>query len=291
MEAKKDELLPAKIKWMQRFFSIAGNIAPKTMLPVMVKLLFTPQRHPLKPPHIECLKHAKKFSFKVTAFRQPGKKVKLACYSWGEGNKTILLVHGWDAKAIDYYKMIPALTEAGYKVVAFDGPGHGQSEGDSSNLVDFKEILPEIVEHIGTPYAIIGHSMGGGATAYMLMETEIKVKRLVLLAIPIISRYFMDESFKFMKIPAKMQRAFFKSMNEKFGESIDRYNLAERTEKIKAEKTLLVYEEHDEEVPVEHIQLFLEKRPEVEPFMVSGVGHNKVQRHPEVIKKVLTFLG
>jgi len=287
---KPKPAVPAKVKWMQRFFSVAGHLAPQALLPVLVKLIFTPKKQTLKPPHIACLEKGDTFSLSVPAFRIPNQQVKLAAYSWGNGDKIVLLVHGWDAKALDFYKMIPPLVEVGYKVVAFDGPGHGASEGDTSNLVDFKEFLPHIIAQIGLPYAIVAHSMGGGASAHMLIEHELEVPRFVMLTVPIVARYFLDESFKFMRIPAKMQKTFFKTMTERFGEDINKYNLLTRKERIKADKILFVYEEFDEEVPVEQSTAFLALQPGIEAMFVSGVGHGRVMKDPKIIERIVQFL-
>lgn len=287
---KKQATLPAKVKWMQRFFSIAGNIAPVTAIHILVKLMFSPQKRVLRPPHKELLKKAQKHALKVSEFRQAKKKLKLKYYTWGKGEKTVLLAHGWDAMAMDFYKMIPALVDYGYRVIAFDGPAHGGSEGSASNLLHFKEVMLDIIEKEGTPYAIIGHSMGGGASCYLLMEHTIKVKRLVLMAIPISSKRFFDGVFSMLKVPQKMQRLFFKGMEEEFNYSIDRMNLATRTERIKSEKIMLVYDEDDEVVSLPDIKEFLKARPEVKPVNIKGAGHNHIIRNKKAIEEIIGFL-
>ncbi|HEX8609467.1 MAG TPA: alpha/beta hydrolase, partial [Pedobacter sp.] len=37
------------------------------------------------------------------------KELEFPCFKWGEGSKTILLVHGWGSKALDFYDLIKAL--------------------------------------------------------------------------------------------------------------------------------------------------------------------------------------
>lgn len=287
----KQTSLPTKVKWMQRFFSVAGNIAPVTAIHIMVRLMFTPQRRVLRPPHKELLKTAHKHILKVSEFRQANKKLKLKYYVWGKGEKTVLLAHGWDAMAMDFYKMIPALVNAGYRVIAFDGPAHGGSEGGLTNLLHFRDVMLEIIGKEGTPHAIIGHSMGGGASCYLLMETPTKVKRLILMAIPISSKRFFDGVFAMLKVPQKMQRLFYKGMEEEFNYSIDRMNLATRTEKIKADKIMLVYDEDDEVVSLPDIKDFLKARPEVKSVNVKGAGHNHIIRNKKAIEEIIDFLN
>ena len=52
-------------------------------------------------------------------------------------NPTILLVHGWEGRALDFSEFIDPLVEAGYHVVAFDGPAHGESSGKQTHAPQF----------------------------------------------------------------------------------------------------------------------------------------------------------
>lgn len=287
---KKKESVPSKIKWMQHFFAVAGNIAPATAINILVKMVFVPQKRVLRPPHQELMKKGKKHIIKVSEFRQPKKLLKMKYYEWGTGDKTVLLVHGWDAMAMDFYKMIPALVDNGYRVLAIDGPAHGGSEGSTTSLLHFKEVMADFIEKTGVPHAIIGHSMGGGAAAYLLMEYPIRVKRLIMIAIPISSKRFFEEVFAMLKVPVKMQKVFFKGMEEQFNVPIESLNLAIRKEKIKADKTMLIYDEDDEVVSLKDIRHFLSVRPEVQSLNAQGTGHNKIIRSKQVIDAVVDFL-
>lgn len=290
MAEKQQQGYPAKVKWLSRFFSVAGNIAPVTAIDILVKLVFTPQKRVLRPPHKALMKKAHKHVIKVNEFRNTKQKVEMKYYVWGSSHRTVLLVHGWDGMALDFYKMIPALVQNGYRVVAIDGPAHGGSEGETSNLLHFKEAMVQLIDKIGTPYAIVGHSMGGGASAYMLMEYDILVNRLVMMAIPISSGKFFEQVFAMLKVPVKMQRIFFKGLEEEFKMSVDRMNLAKRKEKIKADKAMLIYDEDDEVVSLPDIKHFLSLRPEIKPVNVKGAGHNTIIRNKKAIDAIIEFL-
>ena len=289
-DKKQQQHIPSKIKWMQRFFSVAGNIAPATAIDIMVKMVFSTNKRVLRPPHKTLMKKAQMHVIKVNEFRNPDKQIKMKYYVWGSSHRTVLLVHGWDAMAMDFYKMIPALVENGYRVIAIDGPAHGGSEGETSNLLHFKEAMAELIEKIGTPYAIVGHSMGGGASAYLLMENDIIVNRLVMIAIPIVSGRFIEEVFKMLKVPAKMQKLFFESMEKEFATPVEKMNLSLRKEKIKADKVMLIYDEDDEVVSLKDIRHFLSVHPEIKSMNAKGTGHNTIIRNKKVIDEIISFL-
>ena len=283
-------LAPAKVRWMQRFFAVAGNIAPRSMVNILVKLLFTPRRRSIKPTQAECLAKAEKFHLVVKEFWKPEGKVRLSCYRWGKSDKKILLVHGWEATSMDFFKMIPVLVDNGYEVIAFDGPAHGNSQGERTHLVDFKEVTLQVIEQIGVPYAIIGHSLGGAAVVFMLMEHDVHIEKLVAIAIPTVSKRFFEMAFEYMKVPVKMQVAFFDQMDKQFGERLEKYNMIERKDPIKADKILLVYDELDKIMNVKDTLDFLARHPEVKHLNVKKAGHYSIIRNKEVIEAIRGFL-
>ncbi|MBL0311004.1 MAG: alpha/beta fold hydrolase [Bacteroidetes bacterium] len=286
---KKDNSL--KLKWMQQFFSIAGSIAPLATVNILAKLFFTPSKRVLKPAEITLRRKARIFNIEVDEFRNPKNKLKLSCYSWGRGKKTILLAHGWEGRALDYYRIIPALVERGYRVIGFDSPGHGSSEGERSNMVDFKEVMYQLVKNkIGVPYAIIAHSMGAGAAAFMLVEHDIRVEKFVAITIPTVSRKFFENVLSMMKVPDKMQQAFFAGMSEQYGEDIDHYNLVERSEPIKANDMLIIYDAQDEVINPKDTREFLARHPEIKGVEMSGIGHYGLLRNKHVIDLVIDFI-
>ena len=52
-------------------------------------------------------------------------------------------------------------SRAGYRVIAYDQPAHGVSEGKLTGLPDFADVLAELAWHHGGVHAVIGHSLGG----------------------------------------------------------------------------------------------------------------------------------
>jgi pimeloyl-ACP methyl ester carboxylesterase len=147
-----------------------------------------------------------------------------------------------------------------------------------------------IKKKIGVPYAIIGHSMGGGAAAYLLKDYDIHLKKLVGITMPMISKRFFDSLFAEMKVPVKMQRIFFKNIEDEFGEPIERYNLVERKDPIKADDFLMIYDREDNEVPFKDLKDFLSIHPEIKQLDVTGTGHYTVIKSKRVIEAIVGFL-
>src|SRR5262245_16038228 len=66
----------------------------------------------------------------------------LATWRWGATDApAVLLAHGWGGYAAQMRGFVPPLLAAGYRVIAFDQPAHGLSEGKLTGLPDFAAAL------------------------------------------------------------------------------------------------------------------------------------------------------
>lgn len=90
--------------------------------------------------------------------------VELAIHEWGDADAPpLLLVHGGFDFARTYSEFAPRLAASGWRVVAWDQRGHGDSAQAElySWDVDLRDAL-NVLDHIGPePLPVIGHSKGG----------------------------------------------------------------------------------------------------------------------------------
>jgi len=86
--------------------------------------------------------------------------MQLFTREWGEGDRVAVLIHGIFSSSGNFRTVGPALAERGYRAIAVDLPGHGQSPRASEYSIDlFAESVIESVP--ATPELAIGHSLGG----------------------------------------------------------------------------------------------------------------------------------
>lgn len=86
---------------------------------------------------------------------------------WGKG-RPVVLIHGWPLAGPSWSAQATALVEAGYRVVAYDRRGFGQSDQpwDGYDYDTFADDLAAIMQSLKlTDAALIGFSMGGGEIA------------------------------------------------------------------------------------------------------------------------------
>lgn len=94
-------------------------------------------------------------------------------WGWQENPQApvIFALHGWLDNAATFELLGPVLADAGYRVVAIDLPGHGQScwlaDGGDYYIWEAATAIVQVLKQLDEPVHLLGHSMGA-ATALIL---------------------------------------------------------------------------------------------------------------------------
>ena len=109
---------------------------------------------------------------------------------YGKGDRGVVSAHGARFNKESWAKQAQALAEAGYRTLAIDFRGYGQSRGgtqtnpsDDGRRFDVLAAVRYLRKTGATTVAVVGGSMGGDAAAGASVESEPgEIDRLVLLA-------------------------------------------------------------------------------------------------------------
>lgn len=104
---------------------------------------------------------------KVTVGQENGIPVELHYEDVGSG-KPVILIHGWPLSGRSWEKQVPALVEAGYRVITYDRRGFGQSSQpwNGYDYDTFAADLYQLILYLGLrDVNLVGFSMGGGEVA------------------------------------------------------------------------------------------------------------------------------
>ena len=100
--------------------------------------------------------------------------------------KPVVLIHGYPLSGRAWDKQVPALLEAGYRVITYDRRGFGKSSQPSSgyDYDTFADDLSSLLEYLDLRGAVLaGHSMGTGeVTRYLGRYGSARVAKGVLVA-------------------------------------------------------------------------------------------------------------
>jgi pimeloyl-ACP methyl ester carboxylesterase len=93
----------------------------------------------------------------------------------------VVLSHGIGVSRQDYRFLTPELTQAGYRVANADLRGHGESSmgWPSITRTDIAGDLLALIDHLGGPAVIVGHSISGGAATIAAAEQPEQVRGIV----------------------------------------------------------------------------------------------------------------
>ena len=101
--------------------------------------------------------------------------MKLYVREWGSGDRVAILVHGITSDSRSWVRVGPALADRGYRVLAPDLRGHGQSPRGEYAAQSWADDLVETLP--ADPEVAIGHSLGG--LALVLAVERLRPRRAV----------------------------------------------------------------------------------------------------------------
>lgn len=104
----------------------------------------------------------------ITAHHGVFKDTKLHVDDYGGPGRAVVLIHGWPLSGEAWSEQVPALSQAGYRIISYDRRGFGRSDKPRSGYTydtladDLHALLTELeVEDV----TLVGFSMGGGEVA------------------------------------------------------------------------------------------------------------------------------
>ncbi len=123
-------------------------------------------------------------------------KIKMEIYEQGEGFP-VVLVHGFPEIAYSWRYQIPALAEAGYRVIAPNQRGYGASDKpEPVNAYDLKNLcgdLAGLLDTLGLEKAVfIGHDWGSIVAWHMPLYHADRVSGVIGMSVPFSPRLEME---------------------------------------------------------------------------------------------------
>ncbi|MFJ5291077.1 alpha/beta hydrolase [Streptomyces sp. NPDC088348] len=215
-------------------------------------------------------------------------------YGWGDGRRPVLLVHGWESRASRYAKLIAALVERGCSPVSFDAPGHGESGGDSTTLLEYQAIIAELHGEHGEFAAVVGHSFGALA-AFLSMRGGVRAHRVVAVSpVPDFS-YLFDTFCVAMKLSPELEREVrFRIERDLYPDVRDMWDRFSVLDGIEASPAplLIVQDENDETVDPERAAgLAGAVGDRARLFTTRRFGHRRILGAPQVVEEIAAFVA
>ena len=214
----------------------------------------------------------------------------IATWRWGSRDApAVLLAHGWGGHAAQMRAFVFPLLSAGYRVIAFDQPAHGVSEGRLTGLPDFADVLAEVAWHHGEVEAVIAHSMGGAAAA-LAIARGLRVTRVVTIGASLDVSFFSQQFARWYWIPERVVSAMQSAVEERFGVRWSDLDMAKLAPRLSAD-ALVIHDRGDRLVPWQKGASFARGWPGARLFTTRGLGHRRVLNDERVTALAAEFIA
>ncbi len=237
-------------------------------------LLYQIARHPPSR-RVDPAAHALLRSAQRSVLRFKDHNVQI--YVWGDAAPTVLCVHGWGGVAAQMTPFVEPLTAAGYRVVAFDAPGHGASGSRGSDPIEFSRSISAVVQTIGPVDTVIAHSLGAAATLLATREGIVRPSRLILLCGYARLDLVLDQMrWMFRSSVAVLERTWERLCGH-YGHRSDHEHLSPISALRMLDcPTFILHDQDDTIVPIAHSEQLAAAARDGHFVRTRGLGHHSI---------------
>lgn len=194
--------------------------------------------------------------------------------------KPLLLLHGYSGYGEQWQSLLDEFVD-GYRVIAIDLPGHGQSSKLQSDFIisDAARDIWQLMDQLGVKQIYgVGYSAGGMTLLQMALQQPSRVQSMVLAASAFtVLEFRSDEPFELL--PEAYQRDLLRNHNG----DMERIRLLLSAKYVSditlpdlrdlKTPTLLVSGDRDQSFPLSVVVETYSTLPQAKLWVVPGVGH------------------
>ncbi|MBX3578147.1 MAG: alpha/beta fold hydrolase [Rhizobiaceae bacterium] len=206
---------------------------------------------------------------------------------------TVLVLHGWRSRTEHMKTVVEGYREAGYRVIALDLPGHGQSSGRRLNMAIAVDAARTAGDWFGPFAAIVGHSFGGAvalnaAAGSVAGIRPVETERLVLISAPSSMPALFEDFGRFLNLGPRSQTAVAAQVERVAGRPLEDFVGAEQLRYL-ATPTLVIHAPDDREVLSDNAKAFAQAGTHVRVHWAKGLGHRRILADPDVAAEAVRF--
>ncbi len=267
--------------WYRAFSQLSPSLAATTG----ARLFLRTRRHPVPARERALLAGARESHLDTPDGRLP-------LWTWGTDGPVVVLAHGWEGRGSQLAPFAAPLVRAGFRVVAFDAPGHGRALGRSSTLVLMASALEAVAEEVGGQEGLAGliaHS-AGAVTATYALSRGLRTDRAVFIA-P--GAGVLDYSIQFadlLGIGEETRRQVQEKIERRIGvawTSLEPIPLARDL----STPLLVVTDRDDRETALRAVERLADAWPGAKLEITDGLGHRRILRDSRVVGRAVAFLA
>lgn len=281
-ERRADRPLPPALRVMRFLFGPVGGLMPRLLGRWAYDLWFRTHRFP---------ESAAGKQVSVNAMRETVTvgDIPVAVYRWGSG-PSVLFMHGWSGRGSQVAAFVEPLLNAGYQVVSLDAPGHGDTPGKRTNILECAGVLLALQQRFGSFQAAITHSFGGMVLAYA-MNQGLSVQRAVCISAPADVDFLVESFAGTLNLHAAVVRDLRRRLEARFKDDFwERISTESNARRLTA-PALIVHDEDDTSVPWRQGERIAAAWPGARFLKTRGLGHGRILRDRDTVRAVVDFIS
>jgi hypothetical protein len=258
------------------------RFAPNVTKDFLFKRFFKPMSYPLTPFERQYLENGTSFHINVH-------EKKVRCWKWGRGPE-ILFVHGWNGRGVNLAYFFKALIDAGYSVITYDAPAHGESDGQFTNYFELTDTVRAFFDpSLGFDIqGIIAYSIGASAAINCISKEKLSIDT-VLIAPALKLKEILFNHFNHHGVPKTVYQNLISDLERSYGYDLQQDNPYDLAKTIAA-KMLIVHDKDDRTIPYMDSKIISENKDNVDLHTTEGLGHKRILGDKAVVDFITSYI-
>jgi len=284
--------LPTPLRAARLFVKALERVSPALLARGLSWLMFRTRRSAPHAREIELLRSGERWEL-------AGPRGRLVAFRFGRG-PAVILVHGWNGRGSQLGAFVAPLVSAGYQVITFDAPGHGESFGSEASLVMFADAFERIAAQIAADgervHGVVAHSLGGSAVTFSesrRLRSGVLgapgVGRLVFVAPPIDLRDWIEEFSQAFGVSAVTSHILRGLVQARVGYRLNELYALDLAHEMQA-PLLVLHDDQDRAVPLASGEALAAAWPNARLVKSSGLGHLRILRDESSVSRAVAFI-
>jgi len=245
---------------------------------------FSPSQYEVKSIDREIIEHGNNY-------RVPFDGGELAVTTWGKSGPAVLLMHGWGGARAQMTGFVNPLLSAGYRVVAYDQPAHGESDCKMTNILEISPTMDLITAKEGNFDAIIAHSFGTLITSYALVKRNFPPPSKLVYCGAFNRLLESLPRFQVLaNLPDEIIDGLRNMIYENFGRDVLDAIVNETLVQHINIPALMFHDKSDNVTPVEDSRAIAQAWKNAKFIETDGLGHRGALQSKEIHEQVIAFL-
>lgn len=269
---------------IKKIIQLLSNLFPSLFVSIAFDKLANPQIRKLREREIEILKTSIQKDLPFQGFN-------IKTYHWKGNSDSILLIHGWEGQAGNFSDLILKLKEKDYNIYAFDAPSHGFSSKGNTSLMEFTQLVGELIQKYQVK-KLISHSFGGVATTYALYQNlDLQIDKYALITTPDKFSERIDDVRIQYGISHKVIEKLKSRIEKDYKIKIAELNVSSFVKDIRVKDAMIIHDKNDKVVPIERSKNVYKNWQECKFKEIEGTGHFRILRDEKALDEIIRFIN